>query len=297
MAVTAIDGYRDLQELLEATRHEIDVILGRLPELNPVELAGLLESLALRDQQRASLLHAIRNEASDARRREEERSLRQFVLLALAEVGSPQTAGFLEDYIYARERVVLKARGFAALRRDENRAWRRRPGSRVAYIVPCLDEEGQAVSRWMGRSDWPLSERVHVPGVESLWEWTRVLALANAWRSETNAWRSETEDVADSLYLPLLQRYAHELREPAESDQPDENELEPELGQQLADEAGEHIKRLEAKLAPTRAEAAASLESLALEEQLWGIGDWSPVTGRRSAESDEPLAPGEPRAH
>jgi hypothetical protein len=290
MAVTSADGYHDLQELLEASRREIDVILERLPELDPVELAGLLESLALHDRQRAVLLHAIRNEASDARRREEERSLRQFVLLALAEIGSPQTAGFLEDYIYARERVVLKARGFAALRRDENRAWRRRPGSRVAYIVPCLDGGGHAVSRWMGRSDWPLSERVHVPGVESLWEWTRVVALANAWRSET-------EDVADSLYLPLLQRYARDARgDTDESSEPNEVELEPGSGQQLAEEAADRVKRLVGELQPVREEAAASLKSLPLDEQLWGTGDWSPGMGRRLPDSDEDLDHGELRA-
>src|SRR5436189_2814389 len=119
------DRYDELRTLLEASRDEIAVLLERLATLEPVELAALLESLALHDQQRAALLHAIRNQASNTRRREEERSIRQFVLRALAEIGSPQTAGFLEDYIYARERIVLKTRGFAALRRDENRAWRR----------------------------------------------------------------------------------------------------------------------------------------------------------------------------
>src|SRR4051812_26891066 len=122
MVVLSADLKANLYSLLESTDHELHVLLDALSAeaVDPVELTAMLESLSVRERERARLLDAVRLEASKTRRRDEERSVRQFVLRALGEIGTPQTAGFLEDYLYARDRVVTKTRGFASLRRDEN---------------------------------------------------------------------------------------------------------------------------------------------------------------------------------
>jgi hypothetical protein len=249
--------------LLEETLAELNGVFKRLQvgNVDSVELVAMLESLSLRDQQRAQLLDQARIEASATRRRDEERSIRQFVLHALEEIGAPQTAGFLEDYVYARERVLLSTRGFGALRRDENRAWMRRPGHRRAYIVPCLNEAGRAVPRWMARSDWPMEERVFVPGVDQLWSWTRVLALVSAFREED-------DEAAGVLYLPFVHKYAGEAR----GDET-ESELEREGNWllQAEEEATHEVERLRGELAKPRAKLAEDFADLDAEQQLWGV--------------------------
>lgn len=248
--------------LLDESRAETDGVLERLRSENvdAVELVAMLESLSLRDRERAQLLDQARVEASATRRRDEERSIRQFVLQALEEIGVPQTSGFLEDYVYARERVLLSTRGFGALRRDENRAWIRRPGHRRAYIVPCLNEAGRAVPRWMARSDWPIQERVCVPGVDQLWRWARVFVLARAARDEDN-------ETASALYLPLVEKYATEARG---------DDAEPEAARagislaEAEEEATQQVERLRRELAAPRAELAGRFADFDAEQQLWG---------------------------
>jgi hypothetical protein len=246
-----------LRELLELSLVELESLIERLPDLDPVELVERLEALALLDQRRATFLDAAREHASTSRRRDEERSLRQFVLRALDEIQVPQTAGFLEDYIYARERVLLKTRGFSSLRRDENRAWRRQPGGRRAYIVPCLDTDGRAVPRWMGRSDWPLIDRIVVPGADDLWELQRFLILLRAWRQEPN-------ELAEAVYRPLLEKYAPSLGDGEEA--PTDLEL-------LERETRGRIQSLGEAVGAQRAEAAGRLDRLTDEARLWGRGD------------------------
>lgn len=194
----------ELRSLLAQGNEVADRLLDRLDDSpDPFEIVSLLESLALTDERRAHVLDQLRKEASSLRKREEERSIRQFVLRALEQIGTPQTTGFLEDYLYATELIEAKSRGMGALRRDEYRAWARlRDRPRVAYITPCLDEEGRAVARWMSRSDWPLERRFVVDGAEELWAVQRVLALANAYR--------ESDPDSGALFLPILGRYAQE---------------------------------------------------------------------------------------
>jgi hypothetical protein len=266
-----------LHELLQATDRELHGLLSMLAAdgVDPVDLVGMLESLALRDQERAALLDAVKLEASRTRRREEERSIRQFVLRALDEIGTPQTAGFLEDYLYARDRVVTKTRGFASLRRDENKAWRRRPDERNAYIVPCLTEDGHALPSWMARSDWTLEDRVFVPRVDELWQWQRVVALADALQEEE-------DEHAEPLYLALMERYAREARGgdrrgPAEDDGGDQRPVQLEV---VREEAAARIASVGKKLRRPRSEAAKRLTSLPREQLLWGVT----TTSRREAQ-------------
>jgi hypothetical protein len=252
-----------LEGILAATQQQIGAILRRLRrgDSDPLELVALLEALSPLDRERAKLLEQARLEASASQRREQERSTRQYVLHALEEVGAPQTAGFLDEYIYTRERVVLNTRGFGALRRDENRAWRRNPGRRRAYIVPCLDGAGNAVARWMSRSDWPLSTRIVAEGAEELWERKGVLALAKALRDEQ-------DDVPAGVYLPLLEKCAWEAWGP---DGPSTDSRDWPL--EVERTAAAEVERLTRDLAGAQlARAARFEEALDPEQLLWGIG-------------------------
>jgi hypothetical protein len=100
------------------------------------------------------------------------------VLEALGELGWPQNARFLEEYLWARRQLQLDSRAFASLRRDELRSWRRAPGARSAYIVPALNPDGTANPRWLTSSAWELPRRV-VASTETqrLFDLQKILAL------------------------------------------------------------------------------------------------------------------------
>src|SRR5439155_27324816 len=72
----------------------------------------------------------------------------------------------------------------------------------VAYIVPCLDENGTRATGWMARSDWPLAHRLIVPGAEELWSTSRVVALIRAHR--------EALEEQGALFTERITRYARE---------------------------------------------------------------------------------------
>jgi hypothetical protein len=261
--VSTSDLTSQLRAVLLDSHKVSEELLKRLDDsIEPAEAVSLLESLALIDQRRAIVLEEFKTAASASRQREEERSIRQFVLSALDEIEMPQTAGFLEDYLYATEFVVLKTRGMGALRRDEYRAWERlRDRPRVAYIVPCLDEEGHAVPSWMARSDWPLEDRIVVAGVEELWRFGRVRSLLKAYR--------DADTDAESLFLPAITRYATEAVGDVAIDEanvPDKRSL-----QALSARVDESIAGLEAKLAPARKRVAERLSHTAEQQQLWGV--------------------------
>jgi hypothetical protein len=254
------DARQRLIALLGRTREEITGVLERLDddEIVAAQLVPHLEALARLDREREELLDQLRHQASTERRRDEERSIRQFILQALDEVCAPQTAGFLEDYVYARERVMLNSRNFGALRRDENRSWMRPRSRRRAYIVPCLDEEGKPVPRWMARSDWDLTERIFIPGVESLWAWMRIIAFSAALRQE----RDET---AKALDPPLSETYATDARGAQDGY---DGLVDCEEAEQQARAA---VDRLTEQLTAPRAAIARRFAELDPGQKLWGV--------------------------
>lgn len=263
--VDVVDQLRaELRATLVDLRETAAELLSRLddPEAPPVEVVGLLESLGSIDRTRADLLGQFQEMATRRRLREEERSIRRFVLGALGEIGTPQTAGFLEDYLYARDLVLFRSRGVGALRRDELRAWDRDRASdrrRPAYIAACLDEQGQPVTGWMTRSDWPLPRRLLVPGAEELWSVSRVKALVAAYRDAT--------EEAGPLFESLIERYASESF--------DADEVERRLNQanrydEFEQAADERIAQLTAPVETAQTAAAARLSDRSEEQLLWG---------------------------
>lgn len=246
----------ELKDVLSVTRDVSEELLSRLgaQDLSPVEVVGMLESLARVDQRRADILSRFRSASAVRVRREKERSIRQFVLGALEEVEFPQTAGFLEDYLNARELAGFQSRGVGALRRDEWRAWRNdraHSRSRPAYIVPCLEEDGRKATGWMARSDWPLTRRLRVAGAEELWVASRVTALVRAYR--------DAVEEAGSLFISLIDRYAREA-----------------LGDEVVDSLANRADRIEEfeEAANQRVEALRASVELAQEQAARRFTDW-----------------------
>jgi hypothetical protein len=147
-----------------------------VPVAELVAQATLLERL---DQRRDELIGQLRRTASAGLRAAQPGPpIREVVIAALNELGWPQNARFLEEYLWAKHQLQLDSRAFASLRRDELRAWCRSPGARSAYVVPALNPDGSANPRWLTSSDWDLSRRVVASAeTERLFDLQKIIAL------------------------------------------------------------------------------------------------------------------------
>ena len=143
------------------------------------ELVAQATMLGRLDKRRAELIDQLRRTASAGLRATTPGPpIREVVLDALNELGWPQNARFLEEYLWAKRQLQLDSRAFASLRRDELRAWRRSPGVRSAYIVPALNPDGSANPRWLTSSAWDLPRRVIASAeTERLFDLQKILAL------------------------------------------------------------------------------------------------------------------------
>jgi hypothetical protein len=147
-----------------------------VPVAELVAQATMLDRL---DQRREELIGQLRRTASAGLRATTPGPpIREVVLGALDELGWPQNARFLEEYLWAKRQLQLDSRAFASLRRDELRAWQRSPGTRSAYIVPALNPDGSANPRWLTSSGWDLPRRVIASGeTERLFDLQKIIAL------------------------------------------------------------------------------------------------------------------------
>ena len=197
---------QEFRALLHDERQMIDQLLEKLdsPDASSVDLVELIEHMDRLDKRKGDLTQVFREEVSTLRKREEDRSVRQVVLRALEFVGAPQPAWFLQEFVWARDRIDLKTRGFGSLRRDEFRAWRRRPGHRLAYVIPALDSEGRAVASLMARSDWPLVNRMVVEGARRIY-------LLKGLEGVFRATKEPPESKSGDPYESLVERCISEL--------------------------------------------------------------------------------------
>ena len=166
-----------LEETLRLARQlAADARDGEVPVAELVAKASMLGRL---DERRENLIGQLRREASaGGRAARPGLPVRAVVLTALDELGWPQNARFLEEYLWAKRELQVDSRAFASLRRDELRAWQRAPGARSAYIVPALNPDGSANPRWLTSSAWDLSRRVVAsPESERLFDLHKIHAL------------------------------------------------------------------------------------------------------------------------
>ena len=169
LVATLEETLRLAQQLAEDARDD------QVPVADLVAQSTMLDRL---DQRREELISELRRTASAGlRAAAPSPPIREVVLQALDELGWPQNAGFLEEYLWAKRQLQLDSRAFAPLRRDERRAWRRAPGAR-AYVVPALNPDGSANPRWLTSSAWELQRRVIAsPDTERLFDLQKIAAL------------------------------------------------------------------------------------------------------------------------
>src|ERR1700761_1897849 len=166
-----------LEETLKVARRLAED--ARDTDVPVAELVAQATMLGRLDQRREELIGQLRRTASAGLRATTPGPpIRAVVLAALDELGWPQNARFLEEYLWAKRELQLDSRAFASLRRDELRAWQRSPGARSAYIVPALNPDGSANPRWLTSSAWDLSRRVvATPETERLFDLQKIIAL------------------------------------------------------------------------------------------------------------------------
>jgi hypothetical protein len=185
-------GYSPIVSLAAAVRDDLATALeetlklarrlaedARNADVPVAELVAQAAMLGRLDQRREELIGELRRTASAGLRAAQPGPpIREVVLTALDELGWPQNARFLEEYLWAKRQLQLDSRAFASLRRDELRAWQHAPGARPAYIVPALNPDGSANPRWLTSSAWELPRRVIASAqTERLFDLQKILAL------------------------------------------------------------------------------------------------------------------------
>jgi hypothetical protein len=256
----------ELQTALLQERNLLNLLLTRVgdPNVPPVQLVDIAEALEPLAAKRAELVQHLREEASEARRRQEERSVRQFVLRALDEIGCAQNAAFLQEYVWLRDRIDLDPRGFGALRRDERRAWGRNPGRRLAYVVSALGTNGEPLARWMARSDWPVLNRLVLPDDERLLDLRKMRALFRA-RRELDV----TPRGLPDPFVSLVRKYSLAVFEEAAPEASGSQERDRWFREREVQCEAE-IGNFESATEATRRDIAERLERLPAEALLWG---------------------------
>lgn len=180
--VVSVPAVRDeLAETLEETLRLARQLAenARDNEIPVAEIVAQASMLGRLDERREKLIGELRRAASAGIRASRPGPpIRAVVLSALDELGWPQNASFLAEYLWARCQLQLDSRAFASLRRDELRAWQRSPGARSAYIVPALNPDGSANPRWLTSSAWDLERRVVASAqTERLFDLQKIAAL------------------------------------------------------------------------------------------------------------------------
>ncbi len=251
-----------LEEILELQRRL--VAAARSSKVPVTDLVAQVSAVERLDDRRDDLLAELRREASkDLRQARPGVPVREIVLRALTELRWPQNAAFLAEYLWAAHQLQVDSRAFAPLRRDEQRAWERAPGSR-AFVAPALSEDGTANPRWLTSSAWSLERRIITSHTADMLDLQKILSLAG--RPEAG------EDVARPWRATdaLLERYAAQVLKidppPAGSSPQQALAWRVKVNAEARRRVGE-IRHDDEK---ARQKAAARLEDLPGRERIWG---------------------------
>lgn len=188
-----------------------------------------------------------------------QRPMREQVLDILDELGVPVAPRVISEVALACYGRSLPAARFASLRRDEERAYRKDPTSRPAWVVPAINVVGlTAIPRIVANSAWKAERRLigartlrtnHLKTLISLLN--RAIHLSNG------------ESEPDPQLRALITRYADSVGGTVDPIQGSDLVLV-----RLAAEA--ELARIEPVDAEERHQAARRLTQLPATEQLWG---------------------------
>jgi hypothetical protein len=256
-----------LRGALHDQRQAIDRMLLMLdePDASLIVLMDHLEALEHLNDHRFHLTKSFRVHASEMRRLNAERSVRQYVVQALDVLSVPLPSGNIQDFVWVNDRVELNTRSFGALRRDEARAWGRSTGQRrVAYVVPALDSGGHAQSKWMARSDWPLWRRIVVDDADRLFDLKWLIQLFEARTRSMEVGRA-------SPYEYLIKKYSGEILNMFSSSESG-GPAEPAWLASVRQAAVAEIDSLELVVKGRQLQAQESLSNLPEANKMWGVG-------------------------
>ena len=185
-------------------------------------------------------------------------SARQSVTAALAEIGVPSRARLIADYAEARFGDPIDPKAFAALRRDERRAWMKR-SPRPTFVVPALEGRFfQPIRGLLALSDWPIERRLIGPWSERADHLAATQQLARQL-----AWLSERDPDGAQRLAPVVASMARSVPGALEAGTVDTARVD--------DAAGSELRVLAERDDPWRREAAArARQQLDEEQQLWG---------------------------
>jgi hypothetical protein len=257
--VATLEEALRLQEHLVADARDDGVGVGEL-----VAQVSVLERL---DDRRDELISQLRRTASAGKRAGRTGPpIREIVLEILTELRWPQNAGFLEEYLWARRQLQLDSRAFAPLRRDEQRAWRRAPGAREAYIVPALNSDGSANPRWATRSDWDLQRRIVASAqTERLFDLQKIYSLAGR-PGSPDAYLRGPRGPADALLAQYAKEHLGTEPLPVSASAKEASTWRERIREHASNLIGE-IRRTDD---PDRKQIARHLASLPERDRIWG---------------------------
>lgn len=189
-----------------------------------------------------------------------QRPLREIVLDTLNDLGVPSAPKLVSEYAGIVYGLVLPIPRFASIRRDEERSYRKRPSSRPAWVVPAINVVGlTAIPRIIANSAWETERRLIGSRTLRTNHLRTLLALLNARVRITATAKELTRQQLDRL----IYRYAHTVAGALDYGKPLDDA-------RVRDAAEAELAHVEPSDQEERRAAAARLERLPPEQQLWG---------------------------
>lgn len=189
-----------------------------------------------------------------------QRPLREQVLDILDELEVPASPRVISEVAVARYGRPLPATRFASLRRDEERAWRKDPTSRPAWVVPALTAQGlTSIPRIVASSAWPAERRLIGARTLRANHIRTLLALLSIHERSQRTPSSRTTAHLESIILGFAQTVTGAL-EPGK--RPDHTRITQAARAELA-----HFQDIDVE---ERQAAAIRLERLPELHRLWG---------------------------
>jgi hypothetical protein len=213
----------------------------------------LISELALRQLEAPEAYGAYGRQAG-------QRPMREQVLDTLEEITVPASPRAISEFAAARFGLALPPDRFASLRRDEERAFRKDPTSRPAWVVPAINLAGlTAIPRLVASSAWEPERRLIGSRTLRTNHLRTLLAILRCYE--------EAQTRRDSKAGLQLRAMARSYAETVPGALPPGEELDVDGIRNLAKAELERINPVDFE---ERSAAAQRLQALAERYRLWG---------------------------
>ncbi len=204
------------------------------------------------------------------RARAGQRPMREQVLDILDELGVPNSPRVISEYALTCLGVELPIGRFASLRRDEERAYKKDPLSKPAWVAPALNLTGFApIPRLVASSVWPIDRRLIGSRTLRVNHLTTLLALI-----KRTATMGEDQEAARRL-LGLILRFSRSVPGTWQGS----GELDPE---RIRAATESELQAISQEDEAERKQAAEKLAKLPADRQIWGL----PPVVKREPQAD-----------